>query len=73
MSSAFVKEEDEQWLHEVAPTMQALVNYLTRQNNGIRVYLLKNFIDAKSGIELQHMSNGMEYYKNADGRWELKL
>ncbi len=36
MSQAFVKEEDEQWLHEVAPTIQALVNYLTRQNNGIR-------------------------------------
>ena len=28
MSQAFVKENDEQWLHEIAPTVAALVNYL---------------------------------------------
>jgi hypothetical protein len=36
MSQAFVKENDEQWLHEVAPTLSALVVYLTRENNGVR-------------------------------------
>ena len=38
MSQAFVRESDEQWLHDVAPTLNALVVFLTRENNGIRVY-----------------------------------
>ncbi len=37
MSQAFVKESDEQWLHDIQPTLHALVVYLTRENNGIRV------------------------------------
>lgn len=73
MSQAFVKEEDEQWLHEVAPTMQALINYLTRQNNGIRVYEILTRIHPTTGSEMVKMSNGMEYFKNGDGRWELML
>ncbi len=43
MSQAFVKESEEQWLHEVLPTLNALIVYLTRENNGIRVYEQKNF------------------------------
>ncbi len=35
MSQAFVKEEEEQWLHDIQPTVNALIVYLTRQNNGI--------------------------------------
>jgi hypothetical protein len=42
MSQAFVKEEDEQWLHDIPGTMPALINYLTKENNGIRVYEKKN-------------------------------
>jgi hypothetical protein len=38
MSQAFVRESEEQWLHEVAPTVNALIVYLTRENNGVRVY-----------------------------------
>jgi hypothetical protein len=34
MSSAFVKEAEEQWLHEIPPTLTALIVYLTGQNNG---------------------------------------
>ena len=49
MSQAFVKESEEQWLHEIAPTMNALIVYLTRENNGIRVYEQKTFVDKKSG------------------------
>ncbi len=30
MSQAFVRESDEQWLHEVPPTMNALLVYLSR-------------------------------------------
>lgn len=70
MSQAFVRESDEQWLHEVSPTMNALIVYLTRQNNGIRVYEQKNYVDAK-GREVYDMSNGLSYTKDADGRWEM--
>jgi len=71
MSQAFVKEGDEQWLHDIPPTMNALVAYLTRDNNGIRVYERGVRMDAKTGKEIYLMSNGMEYTKDADGRWAI--
>ena len=37
MSQAFVKESDGEWLHDVAPSLSALIVYLTRENNGIRI------------------------------------
>ena len=69
MSQAFVKESEEQWLHEVGPTMQALIVYLSRENNNIRVYEKRNFINAKDNNELHEMSNGLTYGKDADGKW----
>src|SRR5690349_6753492 len=69
MSSAFVKENEEQWLHEVAPTVNALVVYLTRENNGVRVYEQKVTIDPKSGKEVHWMSNGLSYAKDNEGKW----
>ena len=47
MSQAFVKEEDGQWLHDIPPTMNALINYLTRENNGVRVYEQKTYFHPK--------------------------
>ncbi len=58
MSQAFVRESDEQWLNEVPPSLNALFLYLTRANNGIRVYELRNYID-KSGLDIHPMSNGL--------------
>ena len=49
MSQAFVKESDEQWLHDIPPTLNALIMYLTRENNGIRVYEQKNYVMQKQG------------------------
>ncbi len=72
MSSAFVKESEEQWLHEIQPTIGALINYLTRQNNGIRVYEVRTFIHLKKNIEVHEMSNGLSYSKDKEGRWEIK-
>lgn len=69
MSQAFVKEEDDQWLHEIPGTMTALINYLTRENNGIRVYEKSKQI--KDGIEIFLMSNGLSYSKDKDGKWEI--
>ena len=69
MSQAFVKESEEQWLYEISPTMNALVVYLTRENNGIRVYEQKTFIDPANGRESFTMSNGLSYSHDEDGRW----
>ena len=69
MSQAFVKEEDDQWLHEIPGTMTALVNYLTRENNGIRVYEKRKLL--KNGIEIYEMSNGLTYSKDANGKWQI--
>ena len=71
MSQAFVKESDEQWLHEIAPTMAALINYLTRENNGIRVYEQRHSI-SKDGREVHHMSNGLAYVIDKDGKWSVQ-
>jgi len=71
MSSAFVKENEEQWLHEVAPTMNALIVYLTRENNGVRVYEQRVIIDKKTGKEVHLMSNGLSYAKDDDGKWHV--
>jgi hypothetical protein len=68
MSQAFVRESDEQWLHEVQPTLNALVVYLTRENNGVRVYEQKSFVD-KQGTEVHVMSNGLSYAKDKEGKW----
>jgi hypothetical protein len=53
MSRAFMKESDDQWLHDVAPTVNALLIYLTRENNGIRVYEEKRILDAMDGKCMQ--------------------
>lgn len=70
MSRAFMKESDDQWLHDIDPTMSALLNFLTKENNGIMVVEEKRTIDAR-GREVYHMSNGLAYLKNDDGRWSV--
>ncbi len=69
MSQAFVKESEEQWLHDIQPTLHALIIYLTRENNGIRVYGQRNYIDAKSGKQIHVMSNGLSYSKDYESKW----
>jgi hypothetical protein len=73
MSQAFVKEEDGQWLQDIQPTLNALIVYLTRENNGIRVYEQKSFLDEKLGKEVHKMSNGLDYTKDDEGRWMVVL
>lgn len=71
MSQAFVKESDGEWLHDVAPTLSALVNYLTRENNGIRVYEKSNHYNKELGREIHIMSNGFGYTKDEHGKWYI--
>ena len=70
MSHAFVREDDEQWLHDVAPTLTALVNYLSRENNGIRVYE-KGSSTNTEGKTVHEMSNGFSYVIDKDGKWTI--
>jgi hypothetical protein len=70
MSRAFMKEGDDQWLHDVAPTLTALLIYLTRENNGIRVYEEKRSID-RNGREVYAMSNGLSYAKDEQNVWRV--
>ncbi|MFC0772791.1 hypothetical protein [Terrimonas alba] len=69
MSQAFVKESEEQWLHDVSPALSALIIYLTRENNGIRVYEKNNHFSKKWGREVHVMSNGLGYAKDDEGKW----
>ena len=71
MSSAFVKESEEQWLHDITPTLNALVVYLTRENNGVRVYERSSFTDAKSGKKVHVMSNGGHYSIDDESKWRM--
>lgn len=68
MSQAFVREGDDQWLSDIPPTMNALINFLTRENNGIRVYEKEAVKDA-DGREVFRMSNGLSYVRE-DNRWK---
>lgn len=73
MSSAFVKEsQDENWLHEVEGTVSALKTYLTREN-GMRIFEQRSFIDAKTKKEIHAMSNGLDYAKDEDGKWYVVI
>jgi len=69
MSGAFVRESDDQWLQDVAPSAHALVVFLTRENNGIGVYEQKIFINPENGKEVHVMSNGLSYSKDDEGKW----
>ena len=69
MSQAFVKESDEQWLHDIGPGIQSLIVYLTRENNGVRVYEKGTEMNAKLGRQVYHMSNGLTYAKDDEGKW----
>jgi len=71
MSQAFVKESDDQWLSDVGPSPRALIIFLTRENNGIEVYERKIFTNA-TGKEVHVMSNGMSYYKDDKGKWQVE-
>jgi len=71
MSQAFVREQDGQWLHEIAPTLQALINYLSKENNGIKVYEKNHIMNAETGKYVYEMSNGLNYSVDADGKWTI--
>lgn len=68
MSSAFVKDTDDLWLRDISPTMDALLNYLTRENGGLPISEKKNYYSEKEKGEVFKMSNGFEYIIR-DNKW----
>ena len=71
MSGAFVRESDDQWLQDVSPSLPALLNFLQRDNNGIPVNVQKSET-GPDGRELFHMSNGLIYFKDDRGTWNIQ-
>lgn len=71
MSQAFVRESEGEWLHDVPSTLTALIAYLTRENNGIRVYEKSNGYSNVHKREVFSMSNGFTYAKDDEGRWYI--
>ena len=69
MSQAFVKESDGEWLHDVGPSLSALILHLTRENNGVRIYERNVYYSQKHNSEVHVMSNGLGYAKDNDNRW----
>lgn len=71
MSQAFVKENDEMLLQDVSSSVTALMIYLTRENNGIRVYEKHRVKDNDHDREVHVMSNGLSYAKDKDSKWYI--
>jgi hypothetical protein len=69
MSHAFIREGDEQNLSDIAPTLNALLLYLTRENNGVRVYERKVIMNDQR-TSIHYMSNGMTYVR-VEGKWQV--
>jgi hypothetical protein len=70
MSQAFVREGDHQDLQDIAPTVTALVAFLTNENGGIRVYEKKQ-VKGSNGDIVHMMSNGLGYKVNSNSKWEI--
>jgi hypothetical protein len=69
MSQAFVKENDEMLLQDVPPSVTALTMYLSRENNGIRVYEKHLVRDKENNRDVHVMSNGLSYAKDENSKW----
>ena len=56
------------WLHEIAPTLPALIHYLTRENGGLPIIKKEEHFDEKLNTQLYRMSDGFSYYVK-DNKW----
>jgi hypothetical protein len=70
MSQAFVRENDDNgMLHQIEPTLAALLKYLQVENNGQRVFVTRE--EKKNDVDIWVMSNGFSYFINKDNNWEM--
>ena len=73
MSSAFVRENDEQRLNDVGPALSALLLYLRRENGGVHIRETKSYFSQKHGRDVYEMSDGLTYAKDDDSKWYIIL
>ena len=64
-----LQKEEKKWLTEKIPGVEELIIYLTKFNDSIMVYVKKIYADAKDGIKIYEMSNGLSYKKSEDEQW----
>ncbi|MDQ2863889.1 MAG: hypothetical protein M3R50_09630 [Bacteroidota bacterium] len=55
-------------MHEIAPTIHVLIIYLTKENNGVKVYEQNNYPDAKSGKIIHVMGNWLSYVTDEESK-----
>ena len=70
MSSAFVREGDDQSMEDISPSITALRVFLTRENGGIQVSERSSHKDS-NGNSVYLMSNGLSYTKDEKGKWKV--
>jgi hypothetical protein len=73
MSSAFVRENDEQRLNEIGPSLNALLVYLRRENGGMTIRELRTRYSEKHKREVHEMSDGLGYARDDDSKWYVVL
>ena len=73
MSSAFVREGDDQRLNEVGPSLSALLFFLRRENGGMTVHEIKSYFSAKHARDVYEMSDGLTYARDDDSKWYIIL
>jgi hypothetical protein len=71
MSHAFVKDDDARWLHEIPPTMRALLVFLTNEY-GRPAFEKSSYMDEKREVAYHVMNDGLTYFVNEKGHWETK-
>ena len=71
MSQAFVKENDDMLLQDVLPSVTALIIYLTRENNGVRVYEKHRVKDPEYNRVVHVMSNRLSYARDENEKWHI--
>lgn len=70
MSHAFVKDDDDMWLHDIAPTITALINYLTCENGGLKITEKGQHFDPELKLTVHKMSDGFSYVVKGN-KWTL--
>lgn len=70
MSQAFVREQENEWLGDVAPDVNALMRFLSRET-GERVIEVKSYQHSKEKRTVHEMSNGFTYALDMDNRWYI--
>jgi len=62
-------EKEKKHLPENVLSIEEVINYLTKLNDNIMVYVTRIYIDSKCGAKIFEMSNGLSCRKNDDGKW----